>query len=240
MPLYYNGLYSFVKSFLRSSFSLACLHCLRYNCVMVNEVTTQNDFPDHDRVCILKALRYYYREGLSYEDAFDKLENYSYTTFWRRKKEYPDVVGALEKQAQKEALARVEGDQAVFLARQKAKSREVQREALDALENSVPTLALIASGKSFIVETDDGERVIMSYPRDIVKAAQVLQDIARHGAIPLDDEYTREIVGARSVTELPSIPASFSSVTIENKDGSSLTMSVKDSTDIIEGEIVED
>ena len=208
---------------------------------MSNDITTQNDFPDHDRICILKALELYYRQGLSYQEAFGKLDNYSYTTFWRRKKEYPDVVKALEQQVQKKTLTKVEDDQAIFQARQKAKSREVQREALDALEDSIPMLAKIAAGKSFVVDTDEGERVIMSYPRDTVKAAQVLQEIARHGAIPLDDEYTRrKVASTKDVRELPSIPASFSSVTIEKKDGSSLTMSVKDPANVIEGEFVED
>jgi len=143
-----------------------------------------NRIPERDATVILEALTTRGRDGLAMREAFDGV-GMSVDTFYRRKKDFPDDVAEIERQADEAASkARLEMlDE--FSTRQLMASLEIQRQAIEALLASIERLARIARGESEEVETADGERkVILFRPRDQIAAVRALAKIARTGVLP--------------------------------------------------------
>jgi len=140
--------------------------------------------PQHDATVILEALTTRGRDGLTMREAFDGV-GMSVDTFYRRKKDFPDDVAGIERQA-KEAASKARLEMLdEFSTRQLMASLEIQRQATEALLASIERLARIARGESEEVETADGERkVILTYPRDQIAAMRALMKIAGIGVLP--------------------------------------------------------
>jgi len=143
-----------------------------------------NRIPEYDATAILEALTARERDGLTMREAFDGV-GMSVDTFYRRKKDFPDDVAEIERQA-KEAASKARLEMLdEFSTRQLMASLEIQRQATDTLLASIERLARIARGESEEVETADGQRkVILSYPRDQIAAVRALANIARTGVLP--------------------------------------------------------
>jgi len=117
-------------------------------------------------------------------EAFDGV-GMSVDTFYRRKKDFPEDVAKIERQADEAASkARLEMlDE--FSTQRLMASLEMQRQAIEALSASIERLARIACGGYEEVETADGERkIILTYPRDQIAAMRALMKIAGIGVLP--------------------------------------------------------
>lgn len=209
---------------------------------------TKKISPDQARA-LKAALASYYKGERSLTEALDIEEGTSTSTYYRLKDEHPSQMEQIDRSARREALLDKAGLQLHIEGAMMTESLAAQREAAMALLQTIPHLLEIATGRSREVEVTgrDGEsytKMIASYPRDMVAAAKLLQEIARGGTLP---ELPTNFSAADEKDDRAPDPSTllgpgpdFSRIEITTPDGRRLTATVERDDEIIEGEVKDD
>jgi hypothetical protein len=198
---------------------------------------------DDERQAFRKALELHYGQGMRMNDAFDQVEAGLMDRYYRRRKNYPDEIEAINREAKAAAMRELSGDQLAFEARQMRKSRELQMAAIKATHETLDRLVRIVSGEAFIVEG----KVIIPYPRDIIAAGNVILEIARKGVMPATyPRRLRQFLEAdkeeKAEREKPDIPSlglnpNFSKFSATAPDGTTYTAEITKDGEVIETEV---
>jgi len=203
----------------------------------------KNSLTDQQRQAILDSLLVRYTQNLSLEAAFKKVGSMSRSTYQRLLRRFPDAVRDADAEAREIVHRQLRSEQLAFTTAQMAHSRDIQDRAADLIKEGLPLLGQIVRGEVRTVQIGDEEKQIIAYPRDSLKAMEILQNLARGGVLPEGDlpfqQSAEEPQQPRAV--LPPLiggGTSFTKVTAETADGQTFTASVK-SPDVINGEVVE-
>ena len=204
------------------------------------ESMTTNQLAEKEREAILKALVSYYSGARHIAEALNQTEGISKGTYYNRREQHPDEIKRLHAEARSIALRERSGHQIAFAARQVNASMEVQREAWAILEDNLPVLERIVSGKAYIPQGSD--KPIRVYPRDINEAFRILQSIGRSGVMPEGRAPQAPVPSSgnedKKPAMLPVLPvnANFSSVTAITPDGTRFTATVEREGEVVEAE----
>jgi hypothetical protein len=195
---------------------------------------------DDEREAFRKALELHYGQGMRMNDAFDQVEPGLIDRYYRRRKNYPEEIEAINREARAAVMRELSGDQLAFEARQIRESWEIQRTAIEYPKEALSALERIARGEPWIVEG----KTIIPYPRDRIAAANLMREIARNGVMPEGYARRRKMVGAdkgekpepkKQLIPLLGVEPNFSRVTVSTPDGAEYTAEVKQE-DVIEVE----
>ena len=88
---------------------------------------------------------------------------------------------------------------------------------------AIPTIVKIASGESFTVVSDGKEKVLRTYPRDVIAANKLLQSLTRDGILTGDEVLPQKEERARQI-QLPAT-LDFSKMMVERPDGTQVHIS---------------
>jgi hypothetical protein len=135
---------------------------------------------EDERQAFRKALELHYGQGMRMNDAFDQVEAGLMDRYYRRRKNYPEEIEAVNREARAAVMRELSGDQLAFESRQLRASKELQMAAIKATHEALDKLGRIVNGEVFVVEG----KVIIPYPRDMIAAANVILEIARKGVMP--------------------------------------------------------
>lgn len=186
----------------------------------------------------------------SMNKAIEATKGLSASSFYQYRDEHPEEFAALEAQVQALAIAERRGIELAFAREQLERSMVAQRSASEAVIELLPELLRIASGEPGSVVTGDSgkevEKTIIPYPRDQLKAADLLRQLAQDGllaergrALSIAQASTKEPEAApepeRPVLNLPGLVASdFKEITATSADGSVVRASVVSPTEVID------
>ena len=153
---------------------------------MVTDVTTTTKLTDEEGQAIEEALfAYYSGEAHTIVEAFTDTKGTGVGTYYRLRKDSPDEILAIQKAARARAREFISGQRQALDAEAIQASKALQRRARDGLLQSLDCLIAIASGETRTIDLDGTDRdgspkvkQIVSYPRDVVGAAKILQEIA--------------------------------------------------------------
>jgi hypothetical protein len=186
-----------------------------------------------------EALTHHYLGRGSKAECLDKVNGISETTYYRLRKEHPELAEAIDHSARREALYRTSGEQIAFQARQKRRSRAIQERAMEALLDPAVMQAIvdIAIGRPRTVTVGHEEKHIIVYPRDQVKAIALLQDLAREGVLPETEVSIDDLIWAEPPTDDKDkdsldwligvgVPRDFNTVTAKTGDGQEIKTTV--------------
>ena len=187
-----------------------------------------------------QALVSYYVEGPPIIRAFDQVEPGLIDRYYRRRKNYPEEIERLNREARTLALLERSGDEIAFESEQIQMSQKIQRATVEQIKSTIPNLASIARGESRVVRDRyiGKEKVMIVYPRDQIDAIRLLQSLARGGVLP--ERYKRvEVAESAQTTEpeplldLLGVSTNFTSLTTHAPDGRKFTATLE-AGDVIE------
>jgi len=204
----------------------------------VTDVTTTTKISGEERQAIEDALfAYYAGEQHTISEALTTTKGTGVGTYYQRRKDFPDEILGIQKTARLKAREFIAGQRQALDAEAIAASKELQANARKALQEGLESLAIIARGEMREYSLDDKERdgtqkvkTILPYPRDIVGAMKILQELARGGVLPegntiLPPEYATEEQREPMIPIL-GIGADFTRVTATAMDGTQYTATV--------------
>jgi hypothetical protein len=216
----------------------------------IGEIIESSDLKPKSAFAIHDALVRYYQGLDAKRDALDDHPGCSSSTYYRWRDSHPEIVHEIELSARREARDRVSNREAAFAAEQSEASRDIQRWAMRALQDTDVRSSLIATarGEIEVIERQDGDdKEIIPYPRDRMRAVEILQDLARGGALPeataqyLHAEY-HESSDDDEGTSLEDLGTggnpNFREASGDTPDGRKVSRRINDD-DIIEGEFEE-
>jgi hypothetical protein len=205
-----------------------------------NANTPTKNISHNEREAFYEALSLYYTQGPPITRAFDQVEAGLIDRYYRRKKSFPDEIRRIDREARRMATEEIAGDQQAAAARAMRHSHEIQRRAREMLIKALPHIASIALGEVQVYETGevdkDGKpkvKRMVPYPRDILAAIKVVQDLARYGVLPKG--YSPPSLEAEMEEEKPKGPmipflgigSDFRKVTATMPDGTEVSAEVK-------------
>lgn len=213
----------------------------------------EEDMNPSTAAALHRALtRFFSGEGKKTELLEDEV-GCSPSTYYRWRDKNVELMQTIEDRARLLALKQQRGEDVAWEARQKRLSHGIQEWAIDSLSRRDVQGALIELilGTTRTVMMGDEERHIVSYPRDQVQALQLLQEIARGGALPesrqgtlefldripmqdTDEEEEEKPSGPKLDDFILGIPTQFTKITAETANGRKLTAEV--GNNVVEGE----
>jgi hypothetical protein len=120
------------------------------------------------------------------KDILDEVSGISETTFYRVKKEFPELAAAIDESARLEAWRRIGDEEIAFQANEKRLSRAIQECAMDVLEDPRVLQAVVdvVLGKPRLSVIGGESKHVAPRPKDQLQAFRALQDFARSGFLP--------------------------------------------------------
>jgi len=200
---------------------------------------------DQQRQAILDSLLVRYTQNLSLEAAFSQVGSMSRSTYQRLLRQYPNAVQAADTEAREIVHKQLRSEQLAFTTAQMAHSRAIQDRAAELIKEGLPLLGQIVRGEVRTIQVGDEEKRIVAYPRDSLKAMEMLQSLARGGTLPEGNLPFQQQAVQEDKTPTAMLPpllgggTSFTKVTAETANGQVFTASVNTEDDVIEGEVVE-
>jgi len=172
-----------------------------------------NRISEHDAAIILETLTARARDGLSMRDAFERVPM-SVDTYYRRKDKFPDEIEEIERQA--EAAGRRERlemmDHSTY--RQILNTIALRDSAAELLLRALPYLKRILTEDGYTVTDHEGkERFVVIYPRDVIAAVKVMQELAQFGTLP-DGALPQSEQDEPPLPALPPPPAHFRTIAL--------------------------
>lgn len=213
-------------------------------------LATEHDLNPRVAMGLERALARYFAGAGPKKQCLQEEENCSEGTYYTWRKENPALIQRIEDNARLRGLKHQRGEDIAWESRQKRESHLIQEWAIKALKQNDIKAALIdlALGNPRTITVGDEDKHIVPYPRDQIQALELLQELARGGALPeakkdslafLDrlTEYEEEDRdrGPSLDDFVLGVPTRFSKITAETPDGRKFTAEVTE-PNIIEGE----
>lgn len=135
-------------------------------------------------------VRYYNGDSPSYKSAFDDTSGIARDTFYRYKREQPELIDQIDSEARAIAARGKSSIQTASDAHMMHDSLVMQHRATEVLGDVLEELARIATRQPLemvIGKNKDGTpktKILTPYARDAVAAAGIIQSIARDGVLP--------------------------------------------------------
>jgi hypothetical protein len=190
---------------------------------------------------IYDALLLHFRDGLSVQDAFERVPTMSRQTYYRLRKQQSEEVEQLRLEARRDAREQTVDREHAFATAQVTLSEQIRRSAAEIIQEALPVMRLIALGVHEVqlgFDRNGNPKIGRPYPRDTVQAFQALQQLAFEGVV--NEEFLPQKTDVEKGPELV-LPShlDFTNLTLRRADGSSIEVAKKSGVDVLEGDVIE-
>ena len=201
--------------------------------------TMKRDLTSIEKEGLLNLLVEHHRDGVSLQRLFNRDDTPSSATYYRWRERFPDEFDGIDRQAQEKAAEERAARMTEFELAQEYRNAMARLSAADSLLQGLPKIGQIIRAEHLEdrwVDDEGNEHVKVKhiYPRDVIQAMKLLQEIARDGIIP-ESCLRQTQPQARSQLSLPA-RVDFSKMRVEQADGSGIEVRRLSPADIIDGE----